>query len=226
MAAAPRRRDGGPRSVPESVPRRHRSPGCCVTAPLEVTGAAAAADPEAAAHGAGKAIEGRSLGQIAWMRLKRDKVAMAGGVVVIFLIVCRGLRPAHRAASSDIRRTSSTRSRSTRTCRSPSARSAASSWDFLFGVEPVNGRDIFSRVVYGARISLLIAFLATLLSVAHRHRARRDRRLLRRLGRHRDQPADGHLPRLPAAGLRDRAGRGDPGPGLRPLRATRCASRC
>ena len=35
----------------------------------------------------GKAIEGRSLGQIAWIRLKRDKVAMAGGFVVIFLIL-------------------------------------------------------------------------------------------------------------------------------------------
>jgi peptide/nickel transport system permease protein len=39
------------------------------------------------------------------------------------------------------------------------------SWHHLMGVEPVNGRDIFSRIVYGARISLLIAFFATLLSV-------------------------------------------------------------
>jgi peptide/nickel transport system permease protein len=37
--------------------------------------------------------------------------------------------------------------------------------DFLLGVEPVNGRDVFSRVVYGARISLLVAVLAALFAV-------------------------------------------------------------
>ena len=35
----------------------------------------------------GKAIEGRSLGQIAWLRLRQDKVAMVGGIVVVFLIL-------------------------------------------------------------------------------------------------------------------------------------------
>jgi peptide/nickel transport system permease protein/oligopeptide transport system permease protein len=34
-----------------------------------------------------------------------------------------------------------------------------------FGVEPVTGRDVLSRVVNGARVSLLIAFLATALAV-------------------------------------------------------------
>src|SRR6266516_1655343 len=35
----------------------------------------------------GRVIEGRSLGQIAWTRLKRDRVAMTGGAVVLLLIV-------------------------------------------------------------------------------------------------------------------------------------------
>src|SRR5262245_47758477 len=41
----------------------------------------------------GKAIVGRSLSQIAWSRLKRDRVAMAGGVVVVFLIIVAIIAP-------------------------------------------------------------------------------------------------------------------------------------
>ena len=57
-----------------------------MTTPLEVEPGATTADPEAVLKGMGK-IEGRSLGQIAWMRFKRDKVAVAGGIVVICLVL-------------------------------------------------------------------------------------------------------------------------------------------
>lgn len=40
----------------------------------------------------------------------------------------------------------------------------APSWDFLFGTDYA-GRDVFSRVLYGARISLSIALLATSIAV-------------------------------------------------------------
>ena len=47
----------------------------------------------------------------------------------------------------------------------PQGRFGGMSWDHPMGIEPQNGRDIFAEIVYGARISLLVAFLATLVSV-------------------------------------------------------------
>ena len=46
-----------------------------MTAPVEEYGSGFQAQPEAVLEGIGTPIAGRSLGQIAWMRLKRDKVA-------------------------------------------------------------------------------------------------------------------------------------------------------
>jgi ABC-type dipeptide/oligopeptide/nickel transport system permease subunit len=139
-----------------------------VTVPIEVSGSQTQADPEAVLAGLDrKAIEGRSLTQIAWLRLRRDKVALAGGGVVVLLILVAvfepflvswfghppnefhqnlvdpnlGGRPLYGIGHSGISR------------------------HFLLGVEPVNGRDLFSRVLHGAQISLLIAFLSTLISV-------------------------------------------------------------
>src|ERR1700730_8673580 len=55
--------------------------------PIDVAPGPGKPEPDAPLSVAGKAIEGRSLGQIAWMRLRRDKVAIGGGIVVVSLIL-------------------------------------------------------------------------------------------------------------------------------------------
>jgi peptide/nickel transport system permease protein len=137
-----------------------------VTAPLEVEPGASAAQPEAVLEGIGQ-IEGRSLGQIAWMRLKRDRVAIAGGCVVLMLmlvaifapLICKAVGQSPYLYHQDLIDTKTG-------TLAPIGRFGGISWHHLMGLEPEKGRDIFARVVYGARVSLLIAFLATLISVA------------------------------------------------------------
>lgn len=135
-----------------------------MTAPLDVTGSQTTAAPEATALGMGKAIEGRSLGQIAWLRLRRDKVALTGAGVIVFLVLVAIFAPlvvgllGHPPLEFHYEEVDPDLQVSTKPFGGVSP-------EYLFGVEPINGRDVFSRVVYGARISLVIAFLATLLSV-------------------------------------------------------------
>jgi peptide/nickel transport system permease protein len=129
-----------------------------MTAPLEVPTEAA---PESVLEGVGaKAIEGRSLGQIAWIRLRRDKVAMAGGVVVILLILLAIVGPffVQNPNTYHANLINSTFSR-------PNGPFGGISVAHPLGVEPLTGRDMLARVVIGARYSLLIGFLATLLAV-------------------------------------------------------------
>ena len=135
-----------------------------MAAPLEVTGSDAEAQPEAVLAGVdSKKIQGRSLGQIAWMRLKRDKVALTGAVVVVLLILLAIFGPyivqnplAYHQNLIDP------------TYNRPKTGfwHSGISGEHLLGVEPGTGRDMLARVVHGARISLLVSFLATLLSVA------------------------------------------------------------
>ncbi|MFF3402065.1 ABC transporter permease [Streptomyces sp. NPDC002659] len=135
-----------------------------MTAPLHDTSAAETAAVDVAADVPQKAIEGRSPWKIAWIRLKRDKVALVGGFVVLLLIVVAIFAPLivswlghppeelHEDAIDPLLGT-------------PIGDWGGISSDFLLGVEPVNGRDVFSRIVYGARISLLVAFLSAFVAV-------------------------------------------------------------
>ncbi|ANW17956.1 ABC transporter permease [Streptomyces clavuligerus] len=109
-------------------------------------------------------VEGRSLGRIAWTRLKQDKLALAGGIVVALLILVAVFAPlivslfGHPPNQFN-------QDKIDPLFGTPKGAFGGISGEHLLGVEPNNGRDVFSRIVYGARISLLVAFLAALLAV-------------------------------------------------------------
>lgn len=133
-----------------------------MTAPIELSPTAPDASPEAVLAGIGsKAIQGRSLGQIAWLRLRRDKVAMAGGVIVVLLVLVAIFGPFF-VQNPDTYHGN---------LIDPTFSRPIGAWGGIslahpLGVEPITGRDMLARIVIGARYSLLIGFLATLLAVA------------------------------------------------------------
>src|SRR5215472_14141857 len=131
-----------------------------MAAPLEMTPESAA--PEAILEGvSGEAIEGRSLGRIAWIRLKRDKLAMAGGTVILLLVVVAIVGPFF-VQDPNLYHANLINPTFSR----PNGPFGGVSLAHPLGVEPVTGRDMLSRIVNGTRWSLLIAFLSTVLAVA------------------------------------------------------------
>ena len=132
-----------------------------MTAPIDVSPGASGAAPESVLAGvSADAIQGRSLGQIAWLRLRRDKVALAGGVFVIFLIVVAIVGPfvVQSPLTYHPSLINPTFSR-------PYGAFGGISTAHPFGVEPVTGRDVLSRIVIGTRYSMVIGFLATAVAV-------------------------------------------------------------
>jgi peptide/nickel transport system permease protein/oligopeptide transport system permease protein len=108
----------------------------------------------------GVPIVGRSLGQIAWRRLRRDRVAMAGGIFIVFLILVALVGP-HLVQNPDTYHSDLIDPTFSR----PTGPWGGISLAHPLGVEPVNGRDMLARIVVGTQYSLLIGFLATVLAV-------------------------------------------------------------
>ena len=87
-----------------------------------------------------------SLWSDAWRRLLANKAAVAGGIILILLIVLAIFAPwiaphSYSYQNLDLG------------AQPPSS-------DFLLGTDTL-GRDLFSRILYGARVSLLVGFVAT-----------------------------------------------------------------
>jgi peptide/nickel transport system permease protein len=134
--------------------------GLMMAVPIDVATGPGGGAPEPAPAVPGKAIEGRSLGQIAWLRLRQDKVAIVGGVVVLFLILVGIFGPfvVQNPLTYHENLVDPTFSR-------PFGSFGGISLAHPFGIEPITGRDLLARVVNGARVSLIIAFLSTALAV-------------------------------------------------------------
>jgi peptide/nickel transport system permease protein len=105
-------------------------------------------------------ITGRSPAQLFWQRFREDKVALVAlGFIVVEIslailapwIVRAVAHPPNAQYPSQLDPTYGTPN--------------GPSWSFLFGVDTV-GRDVFARVLYGARVSLEVAIVATAFSVA------------------------------------------------------------
>jgi len=114
---------------------------------------------------AAKTIEGRSLSQIAWSRLKKDRVAMGAGILVLVLVVIAIFAPLLASLTGAGDPTVQYVDNLDPNTSMPVGSMGGVSADHWLGIEPVNGRDVLSRVLYGSRISLLIATLASLLSL-------------------------------------------------------------
>ena len=87
-----------------------------------------------------------SLWSDAWRRLLANKAAVAGGLILLLLIVLAIFAPwiaphSYSYQNLDLG------------AQPPSS-------DFLLGTDTL-GRDLFSRILYGARVSLLVGFVAT-----------------------------------------------------------------
>ena len=88
--------------------------------------------------------------QDAWIRLKKNKMALLGLIIIVCLIIVAIFGPIFSSHTYDEQNLMMTNS-------SPS-------WEHWFGTDNL-GRDVFIRVLYGARISLAIGIVASLLNL-------------------------------------------------------------
>jgi peptide/nickel transport system permease protein len=103
-----------------------------------------------------RAIQGRTPWQLAWARLRRDKVAVISAVVIVLIILMAIFAPllTHWFGMDPERTNPNTGLSADGLPLGPSA-------EHLFGTDGL-GRDMFSRAVYGARVSLIVGLLSTL----------------------------------------------------------------
>ncbi|TAM85302.1 MAG: ABC transporter permease, partial [Jatrophihabitans sp.] len=110
------------------------------------------------------AIQGRSLWAIAWRRLRQDRVAMAGGIAVIVLVLI-AIFARYLSAWYGVTPNQAFVSGLDASTTMPIGSFGGMTGSHWLGITPVTGNDIFVDVLYGLRTSLIIGGISTLLSL-------------------------------------------------------------
>ncbi|MEU3558008.1 ABC transporter permease [Streptomyces fragilis] len=142
-----------------------------MTSPIEIEDSATkvAAEGEAKPEAAEPTLEGRSPGQLMWMRFKRDRVGVICAWIVLAYFVIGLAAPLLTMLSGTDPYTmyGQDPAYSDKPVIDefglPLGTFGGVSGDHWFGVEPELGRDMFALLIYGIRTSLLMALLVTVL---------------------------------------------------------------
>ena len=117
------------------------------------------ADTTANTAESGSAVKGRSATRLTWERLRRDRIAIVSIAVIVLMI----LLAAFAGVIADIIGHPPQQTYPEAGLSEAGIPKGPSS-EFLFGTDQL-GRDVFVRILYGARVSLLVGFAASVGSV-------------------------------------------------------------
>ncbi|GAA4081187.1 ABC transporter permease [Nonomuraea soli] len=107
----------------------------------------------------------RSPGRLALARLRADRPAMAGLVIVAVLVALSALAPLITWWTGWAPETFDKSAIDPDLGGLPRGAWGGVSAEHLLGVEPVTGRDLLARVLYGGQVSLLVALAATAITM-------------------------------------------------------------
>jgi peptide/nickel transport system permease protein len=113
-----------------------------------------------AAAGPVRAIEGRSQWQLTWRRLRSDRVAVASGIVILVMVALAIAAPLFASLTGH-----GATQVFPNTGISGNGIPTGPGHTFWFGADE-QGRDLFVRILYGARISLFVGIVTTAMATA------------------------------------------------------------
>jgi peptide/nickel transport system permease protein len=119
------------------------------------------APPLTEVAGAAPVPAGQSPWRLAGGRLRRDPAALTGLAIVTLFVLMAVFAPLLTALNGHGPNEFHPEKIDPALAGAPKGSFGGIDGDFWLGVEPGTGRDVFSRMVYGARISLLISLAAT-----------------------------------------------------------------